>query len=100
MAFEVKRFNLEKMGIGRDGKVMATPSKATIEALLRARLQLASRKWNLPSGTEQNIVFNITGQGVMDVSAVGETITGLLKSNFINYDHVYVQDGSTLTQIR
>ena len=100
MAFEVKRFNLEEMGIGRDGKVTAAPSKRTVEALLRAQLQLASRKWNLPQGTEQNIVFNITGQGVTDVSAVGETISGLLKRNSIDYGNVYVQDGNTLTQIR
>ncbi len=100
MAFEVKRFNLKEMGIGRNGKVMAAPSKATLEALLRARLQLASRKWNLPPGTEQNIVFNITGQGVTDVSAVGKTISSLLKSNSIEYDNVYVQGGDSLTQIR
>ena len=99
MAFEVKRFNLEEMGIGRDGKVISSPSKATTKALLRARLQLASRKANLPKGTVQNIVFNVSWQGVTDVSAVGETITGLLKSNSIDYDHVYVQEGGSLIEI-
>ncbi|MGA8087137.1 MAG: polymorphic toxin type 33 domain-containing protein [Terracidiphilus sp.] len=99
MAFEVKRFDLEEMGIGRDGRVTATPSKRTVEALLRARLQLKSRKWNLPEGTEQNLVFNITGQGVTDVGAVGETLTRLIENNRIEYDHVYVQNGSALIEI-
>jgi hypothetical protein len=99
MAFEVKRFNLEEMGVSRDGKTIAAPSKATAEALLRAKLQLASRKWNLPQGTEQNIVFNVTGQGVTDIPAVGDALIDLLKSNSINYDHVYIQNGSELTLI-
>jgi hypothetical protein len=99
-AFEVKRLNLIELGIGPAGQSSGTLSKASVEALDRARRQLAGRRWNLPEGTEQSIVFNVTGQGVTDVIAVGKRLDTLLGQRLIVYDRLFVQNGDVLTKIR
>jgi hypothetical protein len=65
----------------------------------RARRQVEGRRWIHPEGTEQSIVFNVTGQGVKDVQKVGAQLRTLLEENHIRYDRIYVQDGADLTEI-
>src|SRR5262249_23249000 len=98
-AFEVKRLVLTEMGIQPDGQLGGPPSTRTNQALARPRRQLAGRRWALPTGTEQNLVFNITGQGVTEPAAVGARLRTMLGDNLIAYDKVYMQDGSTLIPI-
>jgi hypothetical protein len=98
-AFEVKRLRLDEMGIGPMGQRIGPPSEATVEAIIRARAQLGGRRWVLPPGCEQHIIFNVTGQGVTDVVAVGKQIKAALLEGFITYDHVWVQVGYELTEI-
>ena len=98
-AFEVKRFRLDEMGIGLEGQKIGPRSKATVEALDRARSQLGGRRANLPAGSRQHIIFNITGQGVTDVVAVGKAIKAALLERLVVYDHVWVQVGYELTEI-
>jgi hypothetical protein len=99
MAFEVKRLDLEEMGIGPEGQRIGPLSERSVDAISRARRQLGGRQWVLPGGTEQNIVFNVTGQGVTDVVAVGRRLETVLIEGSVHYDHVYVQDGDVLTEI-
>ena len=101
-AFEVKRFDLNELGIGTEGQRIAAPSERSLEALARARTQIAGRRWALaPSGpTEQSIVFNVTGQGVTDPQAVGQQLRSVLGVNNVAYDRVWIQDGSSLIEIR
>jgi len=98
-AFEVKRFDVGEMGIAPDGTVRAQPSQATIDALARARRQVAGRRWALPAGTEQSLVFNVSGQGVTDVAAVGQQLRAMLSQQLVAYDTLYVQNGGVLTPI-
>jgi hypothetical protein len=97
-AFEVKRLNLGELGIGPGGQVSATPSESSVQALDRARRQLAGRRWALPEGTEQSIVFNITGQAT-DAAAVGKQLKKMIGARFITYDKVFVQVGDELIEI-
>jgi hypothetical protein len=98
-AFEVKRLNLAELGISPTGKTVDVPSSRSFKALIRARLQLGGRRWDLPEGTEQNIVFNITGQA-KDPVAVGKQLKNLLEKRRIKYDRFWVQDGAALTEIK
>ena len=98
-SFEVKRFDVGEMGIAPDGTVRAQPSQATIDALARARRQVAGRRWALPAGTEQSLVFNVSGQGVTDVAAVGQQLRAMLSQQLVAYDTLYVQNGGVLTPI-
>ncbi len=100
MAFEVKRLNIEELGVGPAGEVVGTPSKQSKEALGRARMQVAGRRWAHPKGTKQCLVFNVTGQGATDISAVGRQLVRLIGEHFIKYDRVFLQDGGTLTEIK
>lgn len=99
-AFEVKKFDLEELGIGPEGQRIGPMSERSVKAIERARRQLAGRRWNLPEGTEQSIVFNITGQGVVDAVATGRQLEALLLEGFTRYDRVFVQDRSVLTEIK
>ncbi len=99
-SFEVKRLNLEEMGIGSNGELQSGPSQASREAIARARRQVEGRRWIHPAGTEQNIVFNVTGQGVTNVQEVGAQLRTVLQENNIYYDNVWVQDGDVLTEIQ
>ena len=99
MTFEVKRLNLDDLGIEPKGRFRTEPSPASTEALARARVQLARREWNLPSPTQHNVLFNVTGQGVQDVLAVGRQLRALLQEFHIEYERVFVQDGTVLTEI-
>jgi hypothetical protein len=98
-AVEVKRLNLDELGVGPAGEALAAPSVDSVEALERARRQLAAREWDLPAGTEHSIVFNVTGQGVTDVMSVGKRLRTLLSTFGIRYDRVYVHVGSALVEI-
>jgi hypothetical protein len=60
----------------------------------------SGRRWIHPEGTEQNIVFNVTGQGVTNVQGVGAQLRAVLRTNNIHYDRVWVQDGDVLTEIQ
>lgn len=99
-SFEVKRLHLDELGIGPNGELQSGPSEASREAIRRARRQVAGRRWIHPEGTEQNIVFNVTGQGVKNVQEVGRQLRTVLENNNIHYDRVYVQDGQVLTEIQ
>jgi hypothetical protein len=99
IAFEAKRLRLDEMGIGPAGQRISTPSQATLDALARAREQLQRRKWAM-GDTQQNIVFNVTGQGVRDFMAVGGQIEALLKAQLIDYTHVFLQNGRDLIPIK
>ncbi|MGW4095828.1 eCIS core domain-containing protein [Mycobacterium sp. NPDC004974] len=98
-SFEVKRFDVAELGIDPDGQVTGTPSQRSTDALARARRQVEGRRWGM-SGYEQNIVFNVTGQGIRDVAAVGRQLQALLESSMVRYDNVYVQNGNQLVQIQ
>ena len=98
-AFEVKRFDVAELGIDPDGQVTGTPSQRSNDALARARRQVEGRRWGMP-GYEQNIVFNVTGQGIRDVAAVGRQLQTLLAASMVRYDNVYVQNGNQLVQIQ
>ena len=98
-SFEVKRLNLEELGIGPTGELRSGPTPASNEAISRARRQVEGRVWIHPAGTEQNIVFNVTGQGVKNVQDVGAQLRTVLQENNIYYDSVWVQDGNVLTKI-
>jgi hypothetical protein len=82
-AFEVKRLRLEEMGIGPAGQKIGPRSETTVDGINRARRQLGGRRANLPPGSEQHIIFNVTGQGVIDVVAVGKAIKTALVEGFI-----------------
>ncbi len=69
-----------------------------MEALGRARRQLATGE-SLFKGFEQNIVFNISGKGVKNSAEVGKQLKALLKKHMINYDKVWIQEGSVLTEV-
>ena len=108
MSVEVKKLHLAGLGIGPDGRVIANPSEASVEALARARGQFATRRQNLPGtgpgtrigvGTEQSILFNVTGEGVTDMFAFGRQLRQLLKENLVEYDRVFVQNGRVLVEI-
>jgi hypothetical protein len=99
-AFEVKRLDLAELGIGPSGEIIGKPSPRSFDALRRARTQLGGRRWNLPPGTEQNLVFNISGQGVKDATAVGKRLRTLTENEHITYDRVWVQDGKRLIPIQ
>jgi hypothetical protein len=86
------------MGVGPAGQRISAPSKPTVEAFERARLQLGRRRWAMPGAT-QNVVFNITGQGVTDAMAVGSQLKAFLKEHFIEYDHLYLQEGDKLMNV-
>jgi hypothetical protein len=98
IAFEVKRWRLDEAGIGPAGRTISALSEDTVKALANARRQLGGRRLNLPNA-RQDIIFNVTGQGVTDVFAVGSRLQAILRENFIEYDHLFIQDGKTLTNI-
>jgi Domain of unknown function (DUF4157) len=98
-AFEVKRFDVAELGIDPDGRATGAPSQRSNDALARARRQVEGRRWGMP-GFEQNIVFNVTGQGIRDVAAVGRQLQTLLQTSMVRYDHVYVQNGNQLVQVQ
>ena len=99
-SFEVKRLHLDKLGIEPNGGLRSGPDEASREAIRRARRQVGGRRWIHPEGTEQNVVFNVTGQGVTNVQAVGAQLRALLQQNNIHYDRVWIQDGDVLTEIQ
>jgi hypothetical protein len=121
MSVEVKKLDLAELGIGPDGRIIANPSEASVEALARARGQFATRRQNLPGtgpgtrigvGTEQCILFNVTGEGVTDMFAFGRQLRQLLEENLVapqrglglverqpGYDRVFVQNGRVLVKI-
>ena len=99
MTVEVKRLNLDEIGIEPKGRFRSAPSERSQKALDRAREQLARREWRLTRPTRHNVLFNITGQGVEDVLAVGGQLRALLQECHIEYDRVFVQDGNILTEI-
>jgi hypothetical protein len=98
-AFEAKRFRLDEMGIGPTGQKIGAPSQETVDALARARTQLAQRIRAMGEDVNQNIVFNVTGQGVKDVHAVGVRLKEMLEAAKVSYKHLWIQDGKTLTSI-
>jgi hypothetical protein len=98
VAVEGKRLDLAELGIGPAGETIATPSEGSNKALARARRQLAGRRWAMKRGTEQYLVFNVTGQAT-DVVAVGRRLRALIGERFIKYDRVFVQNGTELTEI-
>ena len=99
MAVEVKRFNIEELGIGKAGERIDTPSERSEEALRRARTQLAGRRWVLKKGTKQVLIMNVTGQAT-DLAAVGRRLAELLADKLIKYDQAFVQDKLELTEIK
>jgi hypothetical protein len=101
IAVEVKRWNLEGLGIGKDGKILGPPSEGSVLAIEDARAQLATRRQNLP-GAEQVAIFNVTGFGVKKPVGVGSEIRNLIEGEKygIRYDRVFLQDGDTLTEIK
>jgi hypothetical protein len=99
-SFEVKRLRLDEMGIAPNGELQSGLSDASREAIGRARRQVEGRRWIHPAGTEQNIVFNVTGQGVTNVQGVGVQLRTVLERNNVHYDRVWIQDGDVLTEIQ
>jgi hypothetical protein len=99
IAVEVKRWNLEGLNIGKDGKILGTPSEGSILAIEDANAQLAMRQHNLP-GTQQVAIFNVSGFGVKDIETVGAEIRNLIEAHGIRYDRVFLQNGTTLTEIQ
>lgn len=99
MAAEVKRWNPEGLGIAQDGRIISpTPEKELTKAIGDARRQLATRRQNLPA--TQIVIFNITGYGVTNIPNVGAAIRNLIEESGIRYDRVFLQNGSTLTEIQ
>lgn len=97
--FEVKRFHLDELGISEDGKIIGQPSKSSVDALVRARGQLATRESLIPGAT-QNIIFNITGQGsAANAQAIGKQIKAILQTHNIKYGNVYLQVQNALIDI-
>ena len=97
--FEVKRFHLDQLGISEDGRVIGQPSKSSVEALARARGQLATREALIPGAT-QNIIFNITGQGsAANAKDIGRQIQALLQNHNIAYGRIWVQVKNELTPV-
>lgn len=101
MSFEVKRWDLEELGISPTGTSHTKPSASSVEPLRRAREQLEVRRENLPEGTTQCIVFNITGKapGVTDLAALGGQLRQVMLEHNIRYDRVFLQDGDQLIPI-
>jgi len=94
-AVEVKRFNLAELGIDPAHPLSrGTPSQRSVDALQRARRQIATRRWVLPgkqagvAPAENWLVFDIRAQGVTDVAATGSGLKSLLGEYGISYDKV------------
>jgi hypothetical protein len=98
-AFEVKRWRLNEMGIGPAGENVGALSKQSVESLQFAQQQLVRRRWAMGDEIRQDIVFNVTGQGVTNVSAVGARLQEFLRQHGIAYDHLWIQNGDRLTNI-
>ncbi len=94
-AFEAKRWRLNEMGIGPAGENLGAASKGTVEALEFARQQLERRRYNMGAAVRQDIAFNIIGQGVTNVNAVGARLQRFLQEYGIAYDHLWIQTGPT-----
>ena len=54
----------------------------------------------MPEDVHQNIVFNITGQGVTNRWAVGARLNEFLNKLYIDYDHVWVQNSAEIFSVR
>lgn len=106
-AVEVKRLDLVELGLDpKNPGPRGTPSKSSVEALERARRQVAGRRWALPGKaegvppSEHWIVFDIRAQGVTDSAATGATIKTLLGDYKISYDKVMVLTEGGLLEIK
>jgi hypothetical protein len=106
-AVEVKRLGLAELGIEPAHPLSrTTPSEQSVEALQRARRQLAGRRWALPGKAEgmapaQNwIVFDVRGQGVTDLTATGSSLKSLLLDFKIDYDRLFMLNDGVLIEVR
>jgi hypothetical protein len=105
IAVEVKRFNLLEAGIdpAHPGGV-GTPSPRTVEAFQRAHQQAHTRRWVIPTRPDLEpvqrwMVFDIRGQGVTDVAAVGAGLQTLLNRFRVPYERLMVLTNDGLVNV-
>jgi hypothetical protein len=106
-AVEVKRWDLAEMGVDpAHPGARGTPSTRSVEALERARRQVAGRRWALPGKAEgvppaeHWLVIDVRAQGVTDPVATGASLKTLLGEYRVSYDKLMLLTEGGLVELK